>query len=72
MLKKPVVDGYPRQIFLLTDGGVEDTPLVIETVKTNTKYCRVHSIGIGNGASSDLIQGCALHGKGRYAMISDN
>lgn len=41
-------------------------------VKKNTKYCRVHSIGIGNGASFDLIQGCANSGKGKYIMIDDH
>jgi len=40
-------------------------------VKKNTKYCRVHSVGIGNGASFDLIQGCADAGKGKFVMISD-
>ena len=38
----------------------------------NTKYCRVHSIGIGNGASFNLIKGSAEHGKGKYIMISDD
>jgi hypothetical protein len=41
-------------------------------VKKNTKYSRVHSIGIGNGASFDLIQGCANNGKGKYVMIADD
>lgn len=36
-----------------------------------TKYCRVHGIGIGQGASFDLISGSALAGKGAYVMISD-
>ena len=40
-------------------------------VKKNTKYARVHCIGIGNGASFDLIQGCAASGKGKFVMISD-
>ena len=43
--------GYPRQIFLLTDGGVSNTNKVIDLVSKNIKYSRVHSIGIGNGAS---------------------
>jgi hypothetical protein len=31
----------------------------------------VHGIGIGNGASEDLILGCAQQGKGYSVMISD-
>lgn len=72
ILMEKVIEGYPRQVFLLTDGGVSDTQGVIKMVKKSTKYCRVHSIGIGNGASYDLIQRCAEGGKGRYLMISDN
>lgn len=41
-------------------------------VKKSTKYCRVHCIAIGNGASLDLIHGCANNGKGKYTTISDN
>ena len=55
LLEEKVIEGYPRQIFLLTDGGVSNTQGVIKMVKKNTKYCRVHSIGIGNGVSLDLI-----------------
>jgi hypothetical protein len=38
-------------------------------VKINTKYCRVYTIGIGNGASLGLIKGCAEAGKGKSVMI---
>lgn len=65
-------DGYPRHVYLLTDGGVSNTQGVLNMVKNNTKYSRVHTIGIGNGASLDLIQGCAKNGKGKSVMISDN
>lgn len=37
-----------------------------------TKFCRVHTIGIGNGVSINLIKGCAKKGKGKYVIISDN
>lgn len=57
---------------MLTDGGVSNTQGVIKMVKKSTKYCRVHCIAIGNGASLDLIHGCANNGKGRYTTISDN
>lgn len=41
-------------------------------VKKKTKYCRVHTIGIGNGASLDLITGCAESGKGKSVIITDD
>lgn len=66
------MEGYPRHIFILTDGEVSNTEGVIKMVKNNTKYCRVHCIGIGNGASLNLIQGCSKNGKGNYVMITDS
>lgn len=72
LLAEKVQEGYPRHVFLLTDGGVGNTQGVIHMVKKSTKYCRVHSIGIGNGASYDLIQGCTEGGKGRFIMIADD
>lgn len=65
-------DGYPRHVFLLTDGGVSNTQGVINMVKKNVKHSRVHCIGIGNGVSLDLIDGCAKAGKGKHITISDN
>jgi len=41
-------------------------------VKNNIKYCRVHTIGIGNGCSLNLINGCAQSGKGKSVLISDS
>lgn len=71
ILQSPVIDGYPKQIFLLTDGEVGSTQRVIDLVHSHTKHARVHTIGIGNGASLALIRGCAEKGKGEYCMISD-
>ena len=51
---------------------MSNTQAVINLVKKKTKYSRVHTIGIGDGASYDLIQGCAKAGKGKYIMIPDN
>lgn len=38
----------------------------------NTNYSRVHTIGIGDKVSYDLIQGCAEAGRGKFAIILDN
>lgn len=65
------VDGYPKQIFLLTDGCVSNTEIIIRMVADNIKYSRVHSIGIGNGCSKHLITGCAEKGKGQHVFIAD-
>ena len=72
ILKSPIIEGHPKQIFLLTDGEVSDTDAVIKLVKENIKYSRVHCIGIGNGCSQALIIGCAEKGKGHHVFINDN
>lgn len=72
IFSSPVIEGYPKQIFLLTDGAVSNTEGVIQLVGQHTKFCRVHTIGIGNGASPALIQGCAEKGKGRHIFIQDD
>lgn len=50
MTKKPII-GYPKQIFLLTDGAVGYATAIFDLIEANNKYSRVHTIGIGNGAS---------------------
>jgi hypothetical protein len=71
LMKKPI-DGYPKQIFLVTDGNVANTKTVLDMVEANSKYSRVHAIGIGNGASEMLVMGCAQRGKGYHAFITDD
>ena len=44
---------------MLTDGAIFDTDVVINLIRENKKSTRVHMIGIGNGASSELIKGGA-------------
>lgn len=68
----PVIPNYPKQVFLLTDGDVSNTDRVIKLVKDNTHFARVHTIGVGNGASPALIKGCAEKGKGKHIFIQDD
>ena len=72
ILEEKVNEGYPRHVFLLTDGGVSNTKEVLKIIKQKTKYCRVHSIGVGNGCSLELIEGSARNGKGKSILISDH
>lgn len=64
--------GYPRHVFLLTDGEVGDTESIVQMCKENSGYCRVHGIGIGDGASKALIKGAAEKGKGKAIFIADH
>ena len=72
VLNDKIIDGYPKQVFLLTDGEVSNTEMVINIVKQNIKYARVHTIGIGDGASVALVKGCAEKGKGHHTFIKNN
>jgi len=56
----------------LTDGAISDTEKVVQMVESNNKFARVHTIGIGNGASPALIVGCAQKGKGSHVFINDS
>ena len=58
-------------MFLLTDGAVYDTASIISYISQHTQKSRVHTIGIGDGCSQDIIIGCAQHGKGYSVFISD-
>jgi von Willebrand factor A domain-containing protein 5 len=72
LLEAKPTEGYPKQVFLLTDGGVSNTEGVIKMVALNNKYARVHTIAVGNGASEALILGCAKSGKGHHVFITDD
>ncbi|XP_071167548.1 von Willebrand factor A domain-containing protein 5A-like isoform X5 [Mytilus edulis] len=64
--------GYPRQIFLLTDGGVSNTEEVIKLAKKNNGNTRVFTFGIGDGASTSLIKNVAKASNGKAIFIKDN
>ena len=63
-----------RQIYLLTDGAVHNTQEVVKLIDkcalaTNT---RVHTLGVGNGASTELIKESANAGAGSYHFVENN
>lgn len=41
-----IIPGIPRNIFLITDGGVTDTDSVLELIKRNAEYISIYTLGI--------------------------
>ena len=66
------MESYPRHVFLLTDGCVSNTAAVVRLVEKSNKFSRVHTIGVGDGCSEELIKGCAKKGKGHHVFIKND
>nr|XP_033932973.1 von Willebrand factor A domain-containing protein 5A-like isoform X2 [Pseudochaenichthys georgianus] len=64
------IPNQPRQLFVFTDGEVGNTKEVINLVKKNSGSHRCFSFGIGEGASSALINGLAKEGGGHAQFIT--
>ncbi|XP_038129077.1 von Willebrand factor A domain-containing protein 5A-like isoform X1 [Cyprinodon tularosa] len=67
---QPCIPKHPRQLFVFTDGEVGNTKAVIDLVKKNSGSHRCFSFGIGEGASSALINGMAKEGGGHAQFIT--
>ncbi|XP_035294135.1 von Willebrand factor A domain-containing protein 5A isoform X1 [Cricetulus griseus] len=68
--KGPSIPEHPLQLFVFTDGEVDDTFSVIKEVKLNSKKHRCFSFGIGEGASTSLIKGIARVSGGTAEFIT--
>uniref|UniRef100_A0A671W9G8 VIT domain-containing protein n=1 Tax=Sparus aurata TaxID=8175 RepID=A0A671W9G8_SPAAU len=67
---QPCIPNQPRQVFVFTDGEVWNTKEIISLVKNNSGSHRCFSFGIGEGASSALINGLAKEGGGHAQFIT--
>lgn len=61
----------PRHIYLLTDGAVGNTKQIVDLIRENRANSRVHTFGIGSGASTELIKEGAKAGLGHFSFIYD-
>jgi uncharacterized protein with von Willebrand factor type A (vWA) domain len=66
------LEGYPRQIFVLTDGEVSNSQQVINLTQQNAHLARVFSFGIGSSVSRTLVEGIAKAGGGEAEFVVDN
>ncbi|EAR91785.1 type A von willebrand factor domain protein (macronuclear) [Tetrahymena thermophila SB210] len=69
VFKETKIDGYNKQIFLLTDGEVESPKKVVQLIRKNNKFNRINSIGFGSGADKYLIEESAIAGKGISKIV---
>uniref|UniRef100_A0A6B2KX07 VWFA domain-containing protein n=1 Tax=Arcella intermedia TaxID=1963864 RepID=A0A6B2KX07_9EUKA len=60
---------YPKQVFCLTDGEVDNTQEVLKFVKNNIDEARIFTFGIGSEASKTLVRGIAKYGRGKEEFV---
>lgn len=72
VLNLPRVDGYMRNVLVMTDGEVTNPLSTINLVKEKAGSTYVSAIGIGAGASRHLVQGLAEAGRGASHFITED
>ncbi|KAK8870636.1 von Willebrand factor A domain-containing protein 5A [Tritrichomonas musculus] len=82
-LYNPLVEAYRQskeshqngrftQIFILTDGIIEDENKVFKLVEENRLNCAVNTIGVGDDVSKKLIEGIAKHSNGKFDFVTNS
>ncbi|XP_071945048.1 von Willebrand factor A domain-containing protein 5B1-like isoform X2 [Antedon mediterranea] len=70
VFEHPVARGWPRQVFVITDGGISNSGQTIELIKANCNNTRVHVIGVGYRSSTLHLETMASVGRGTAVMIN--
>ena len=61
----------PKNIFLLTDGEIENKKMTLNLIEENSNEFFIYSIGIGNYFDRDLIKNASILGKGYYEFCTN-
>jgi len=60
-----------KNIFLLTDGDIENKEETLALIENNNNNFSIYSIGIGNYFDKNLIENAGIIGKGHYNFCSN-
>jgi len=69
VLKSRKVNGFDRQVIVMTDGQVSNTADTIKFVRKFRSKARLFSLGIGSHVSRLLVQGLARSGRGTAEFV---
>ena len=61
----------PKNIFLLTDGEIDNKNDTLSIIEKNNNKFSIYSIGIGDYFDEDLIKNAGIIGKGNYNFCKD-
>ena len=67
-----MMKSFLKNVFILTDGAISDTEQVLNEIRKFSHQTRVHSFGIGSGASAYLVKEIAKEGKGISTLVNKN
>ena len=60
-----------KNIFILTDGEVDNREECLDLISTNCEKFKVHAIGMGGSFDKKLIQNAGIQGKGSYYFVNN-
>ncbi|KYQ92281.1 type A von Willebrand factor domain-containing protein [Tieghemostelium lacteum] len=70
IFNSPYDPEYPRQVFILTDGEVDEKQSLINFVRQES-HVRIFTFGIGSGVDVGLVTGISGASRGQYELITD-
>ena len=60
-----------KNIFILTDGEVDNREECLDLISTNCEKFKIHAIGMGGSFDKKLIQNAGIQGKGSYYFVNN-
>ena len=60
-----------RNLFILTDGEVNNREECLSLINTHSDKFKVHAIGIGSSFDKQLIQNAGIQGRGTYNFVAN-